>query len=131
MSQSASNLYHSQSEFVARLREYHERSGLSLREVAQMCDLDFTYVQLILQGKRRPHRDVIVLLCGYAWQISQPETDDVLMLGNYPPLGRSANREYRQRVNAPSKTALDAQGNSNVDNGSVGRAASSPASLGG
>ena len=51
---------------------------------------------------------MIVLLCGYAWQVSQPETDEVLMLGNYPPLGRSASREYRQCVTAQPDKALDA-----------------------
>ena len=115
MNQAITHLRPSHSEFAARLREYHERSGLSLREVAQICDLDFSYVQLILQGKRRPHRDVIVLLCGYAWQISQPETDEVLMLGNYPPLGRSASREYRQRITAQPDKALDAHGSPMMD----------------
>ena len=115
MNQVITDLRRSQSEFAARLREYHERSGLSLREVAQICDLDFSYVELILQGKRRPHRDVIVLLCGYAWQVSQPETDEVLMLGNYPPLGRSASREYRQRLSAQPDKALDAHSSPMTD----------------
>jgi hypothetical protein len=31
-------------EYLLRLIEVHEQSGLSLREVAQECDLDPTYV---------------------------------------------------------------------------------------
>jgi hypothetical protein len=42
----------SRAEFLAAINEAHVRSGLSLREIARNCDLDHTFLHLILQGKR-------------------------------------------------------------------------------
>lgn len=83
------------SEYLLRIREAHQRSGLSLREVAHMCDLDHSYVSLTLNGKRRPRRDVLISLCAFAWRQSPIETDEILLLANFPPLGRSSLREFR------------------------------------
>lgn len=77
------------------LSEYHARSGLSLRDVAQACDLDHTYVHYILTGVRRPRRDVIIAM-GFAYGMDLVEVDEVLLLAGYPPIGRGSLREYRQ-----------------------------------
>ena len=82
-------------EFLELLNEYHSRSGLSLREVAQSCDLDHTYIHYILIGARRPHRDVIISL-GFAYGLERVEVDEILLLAGYPPIGRGTVREYRQ-----------------------------------
>jgi hypothetical protein len=37
-------------EYIYLLSEAHERSGMSLRDVAQASDLDPTYVHYILKG---------------------------------------------------------------------------------
>lgn len=76
-------------DYVYLLGEAHERSGLSLREVAQASDLDPTYVHYILKGARRPQRDVIIAL-GYTYRLERSEVDEILMLAGLPPLGRSA-----------------------------------------
>jgi Helix-turn-helix domain len=81
-------------EFLAAINEAHTRSGLSLREIAQVCDLDHTYLHLILQGKRHPHRDVLISLCTFGWHLDPIETDTILMADGHPPLGRSVRREY-------------------------------------
>ncbi len=81
--------------FLDLLNEYHSRSGLSLREVAQSCDLDHTYIHYILTGARRPHRDVIIAL-GFAYGMERVEVDEILLLAGYPPIGRGSLREYRQ-----------------------------------
>jgi hypothetical protein len=81
-------------EFLAAINEAHMRSGLSLREIAQVCDLDHTYLHLILQGKRHPHRDVLISLCTFGWHLDPIETDAILMADGHPPLGRSVRREY-------------------------------------
>jgi transcriptional regulator with XRE-family HTH domain len=83
--------------FLQLLSEHHARSGLSLREVAQACDLDFTYVHRILSGSRRPRRDVIIAL-GFAYNLDLGEVDELLLLVGYPPVGRSASKEYHQSL---------------------------------
>jgi hypothetical protein len=81
--------------YLDLLNEYHLRSGLSLREVAVACDLDFSYVHYILKGERRPQRDVIIAL-GFAYGLERLDVDEILILADYPPLGRSSLRLYRQ-----------------------------------
>jgi hypothetical protein len=81
--------------YLIRLTEVHERSGLSYREVALACDLDPSYVHYILKGARRPHRDVLIAL-GFAYRLDRWEMDEILLLADLPPLGRSAIREYRK-----------------------------------
>ena len=48
----------SHAEFLTAIDEAHTHSGLSLCEIVQVSDLDYTYLHLILQGKRHPHRDM-------------------------------------------------------------------------
>lgn len=81
--------------YLDRLKEAHERSGLSLREVARACDLDHSYIHYILRGTRRPKRDNIIAL-GFAYGLERIEVDEILLLANLPPIGRSSLREYRQ-----------------------------------
>ena len=83
-------------DYIYLLSEAHERSGLSLREVAHASDLDPTYVHYILKGARRPQRDVIIAL-GFTYRLERVEVDEILLLAGLPPLGRSALREYRQQ----------------------------------
>ena len=84
----------SRSAFLELLNDFHSRSGLSLRDVAQACDLDPTYVHYILKGARRPARDVIIAL-GFAYGLERIDVDELLLLAGLPPLGRGALREYR------------------------------------
>ena len=83
--------------YLDMLNDFHTRSGLSLREVAQACDLDYTYIHYILTGARRPRRDVIIAL-GFAYGLQRVEVDEVLLLAGYPPIGRSTLRDYRQSL---------------------------------
>ncbi len=83
--------------YVELLHEAHERSGLSLREVAKATDLDPSYVHYILKGDRRPRRDVLIAL-GFAYRLSREEVDEILLLAGLPPLGRSVLRNYRQEI---------------------------------
>jgi hypothetical protein len=81
--------------YLERLCEVHERSGLSLREVALGSDLDPSYVHYILKGARRPQRDVFIAL-GFAYRLDRAEVDEILLLAGLPPLGRSVLRSFRQ-----------------------------------
>lgn len=80
--------------YLMLIQEIHELSGLSLREVAQACDMDHTYVHYILNGKRQPKRDIIIAL-GFAYRLDLIEVDEILLLAGLPPLGRSALAEFR------------------------------------
>ena len=84
--------------YLSLLSEAHERSGLSLREVAAASDLDPSYVHYILKGARRPQRDVFIAL-GFAYRLDRQEMDEILLLAGLPPLGRSVLRSYRQEKN--------------------------------
>jgi transcriptional regulator with XRE-family HTH domain len=88
-------------EYIFRLSEVHERSGLSLRDVAHASDLDPTYVHYILKGERKPRRDVIIAL-GFAYNMERVEVDEILLLAGFPPIGRGALREFRH-TNAAAK----------------------------
>jgi hypothetical protein len=79
------------------LSEAHERSGMSLREVAQASDLDPTYVHYILKGARRPRQDVIIAL-GFTYRLERVEVDEILLSAGLPPLGRRALRLYRDQI---------------------------------
>ena len=81
--------------YLDLLNDFHIRSGLSLREVAQASDLDPTYVHYILKGARRPQRDVIIAL-GFAYRLERVEVDEILLLAELPPIGRRVLREFRQ-----------------------------------
>ncbi len=80
--------------FLDLLNDYHARSGMSLRQVAQACDLDYTYLQRILSGTRRPRRDVIIAM-GFAYQMELGEVDEILLMAGYPPIGRGTLRAYQ------------------------------------
>lgn len=85
----------SQPAYLDLLNDWHDRSGLSLREVAQACDLDYTYIHYILKGARKPARDVIIAL-GFAYGLERIDVDEILLLAGFPPIGRSLLRECRQ-----------------------------------
>ena len=82
-------------EYLERLIEAHERSGLSLREVVWACDLDLTDIIKILKGACRPRRDVIIAL-GYSYLLDRIEMDEILILAGMPPLGRSIPRQFQK-----------------------------------
>jgi transcriptional regulator with XRE-family HTH domain len=82
---------------INRLCELHDINGQSLREIAAMADLDHSYVSLVLNGQRLPSRDALVSL-GISWHLALFDIDELLLLAGYPPLGRSARREYHKNV---------------------------------
>jgi transcriptional regulator with XRE-family HTH domain len=105
MSQNNPYLPHIQ-ELSRLLREHYDRPGLSLRELATLCDVDHSYSSLILQGKRRPARDRLIALAALGWGLDPMQTDELLLLAGWPPLGRSALRQYRKLV-TPERHRLD------------------------
>ena len=88
--------------WLVSLRDVHETSGLSYRDIALRCDLDHSYVALVLEGKRRPSRDVLTLLLAFGYGTNLDELDRVLILAGHPPFGRSARQEYRKEQSLPS-----------------------------
>lgn len=90
-------------DYIYLLSEAHERSGMSLREVAQASDLDSTYVHYILKGARRPQWDVIIAL-GFTYRLERVEVYEILLLAGLPPLGRSALRQYRDQIKTSKRS---------------------------
>ncbi|HWQ04623.1 MAG TPA: helix-turn-helix transcriptional regulator [Longilinea sp.] len=101
--QRAGPIENTQKEFLLRLNELHISSGLSLREVALVCDIDPTYVHYILKGVRHPRRDVLIAL-GFAYNLDLFEMDEILILAGLPPLGRSSRRDFQQTNSAVEMT---------------------------
>lgn len=80
------------STFRNRIDEAHSKSGLSLRQLSEVCDVDYSYISRILSGQRKPTRDVVITLAVYGWNMDRVETDELLIAGGYQPLGRSTRR---------------------------------------
>jgi len=95
--------------YLRYIREAHVRCARSLREVGEICDLDHSYVSLILEGKRFPTRDVLITLCLLGWYLDLPQTDEILILMGYLPLGRSTRREIVAVSKSPASPAPSAQ----------------------
>lgn len=79
-------------QLVSLIKSAHECYGLSLRELAAICDIDHSCAALIVSGKRRPSRDILITRCAFGWQLSREETDEILLEADYPALGRSIRR---------------------------------------
>ena len=93
-------LSQARSNFLSLVGEAHRDCGKSLRDVAELCDVDHSYVSAILAGKRKPRRDVLICLCAFGWGLDRISVDEVLLSAGYPPLGQSVLKEYRQRFGA-------------------------------
>ncbi len=84
------------------LREYRERSGLGVSELAARAQIDRTYLHQLegqradwlnrpLQGGRvkRPSRDLVIRLI-IGMRLMLAEADELLMLAGYAPLSNKA-----------------------------------------
>lgn len=78
------------------LRNLHESMGLSYHELAERCDLDESRVARLLEGKRKPSRDVLTLLLAFGYRTDRENADRILSLAGYLPFGPSARRDFRQ-----------------------------------
>lgn len=80
----------------AYLQNLHESSGLSYREIAIRCDLDESRVARILEGNRKPSRDVLTLLLAFGYRTDREDTDQILTMAGYLPFGPSEQKEFRR-----------------------------------
>lgn len=78
------------------LRNLHESSGLSYGEIAARCDLDESRVARLLEGKRKPSRDVLTLLLAFGYRADRADADQILTLAGYLPFGQSARQDFRR-----------------------------------
>ena len=78
------------------LRNLHESSGLSYGEIAERCDLDESRVARLLEGKRKPSRDVLTLLLAFGYRADREDTDRILTLAGYLPFGPLARQDFRR-----------------------------------
>lgn len=78
------------------LRNLHESSGLGYPEIAEHCDLDVSRVARLLEGKRKPSRDVLTLLLAFGYRANREDADRILTLAGYLPFGPSARQDFRR-----------------------------------
>ena len=78
----------SHKEFLILLLEAHNNSGRSLREVTELCNIDHSYLALILKGVRSPHRDLLICLCWLGWNLDIYQADEILRAGGYKKSSR-------------------------------------------
>jgi hypothetical protein len=108
------------SELPALLREMIVKSGLNYHDLGERLGLSTTILSLIVQGKRYPARDTIIVL-GYECGYDRCELDYVLRIAGYsvlmgdgpaslpiPQEGTSTNR-YRpgNMLEVPSKVQAE------------------------
>jgi hypothetical protein len=73
-------------EFLKLIKEAHLNSGRTLREVGELCYLNYSYIGRILNGERHPQRDQLILICFSGWNLDVYDTDLILKAGNYKTL---------------------------------------------
>jgi len=78
------------------LRNLHESSRLSYREIAERCDLDESRVARLLEGNRKPSRDVLTLLLAFGYRTDRADADRILTLAGYLPFGPSTRQDFRR-----------------------------------
>lgn len=79
---------YSREHFRQMVNTAHASSGCSLREIEAMTGISSSFVCQILNGKRHPTRDTLILLCGYGWILTFEETNAVLATGGHRPLSQ-------------------------------------------
>ena len=72
--------------FVNLIRDAHQSSGCTLRDVGARTGLNFSYISQIINKQRRPSRDTLILLCTYGWNLELEVTDQLLESCRYKPL---------------------------------------------
>jgi len=87
----------SRERFLRLIDSHHVCSGATYREIDQICEIDYSYLSLILKGARQPSRDVLIRLCHSGWHLDPAETDDVLMAAGFPPLSHRTRREWVEK----------------------------------
>jgi transcriptional regulator with XRE-family HTH domain len=87
----------SRERFLQLINSYHVCSGATYREIEEVCEINFSYLSLILKGTRQPSRDVLIRLCHWGWRLNPADTDEVLMLAGFPPLSHRTRREWLEK----------------------------------
>jgi transcriptional regulator with XRE-family HTH domain len=73
------------SAFAVLLRQYRQRQGLSMTQLARAASVDASYISLLETDKRVPPRRAVVGLLARALWLSPGETDILLFAAGHPP----------------------------------------------
>ena len=73
-------------QFLLLVNAAHQQSGCSLRELGMLTNLNPGYISQILNGHRRPSRDVLIVLACCGWILSLEEIDSILFNAGHKPL---------------------------------------------
>lgn len=69
--------------FLKLINEAHEDSGRTLQEVADLCNIDKSYLSRILHGTRKAKRDLMINLSWSGWGLGIEQGDEILKEGGY------------------------------------------------
>lgn len=83
-----------QRNFAELVSDIHQTCGWSLREVATLTGLDHSYIWQIINGRRRPSRDTLILLCLYGWSLDLNEANLLLEACGHKPLAKSSSSAH-------------------------------------
>lgn len=95
-----------QKQFVQLVGEVHQTCGWSLREVATLTGLDHSYIWQIINGRRRPSRDTLILLCLYGWSLDLSEANQLLEACGHKPLARTGNHVNARLHSGPKSLTI-------------------------
>jgi len=72
---------------VKQLVAIHEKSNLSIGQVANRAHIDKSYISRLLNEKiSRPGRDQVIRLCAWGWKVDFDRTNDLLRDAGYETL---------------------------------------------
>jgi len=68
----------SRDEFIRLINKAHLQSERSLREAADLCHIDHSYLSLILKGRRRASRELLTKIVLFAWNLDGYGLEEIL-----------------------------------------------------
>jgi transcriptional regulator with XRE-family HTH domain len=71
---------------------------MSQQEVADLLNIDKSYLSLIEHGKRRPGRDLVLMLADRAYALPLGEIDQLLLSAEYAPLRYRHGTDHMPRA---------------------------------
>lgn len=85
MNVTQSNAY-DRAQFQRLITHAHQIYGYGMRELSRLTGVNHAYISQILNGHRRPNRDILIRLCSFGWGMPLEECNAILTSAGYKPL---------------------------------------------